>query len=800
MCLVEVGMPMRDRASGEPLLEEDGSPKLNFGPGLQTGCTVTVQDGMVVRTTTPQVQAARHDIVEFLLTSHPLDCPICDKGGECPLQELTMRHGAGASRMDFLDKKKLDKHVPLGELIYLDRERCIQCARCIRFQDEIVDDPVISFHNRGRALEIVTMSEPGFDSIWSGNTTDICPVGALTTSDFRFGARPWEMTPVASICTHCPVGCNIGFSTRRAAKSGMNAIKRILPRQNEEVNEIWLCDKGRFAHHFASSPERLKSPMIRRGGQLVEASWDEALEFAAAGLRKHASQVAGLASGRLSNEDLYLFQKLFRFGLGSYDIDLIDRPMGGGDTVAHVGLTSGSNLKDLGQGDTIVVMASDLHEESPLWWLRVKQAAERGASLIVANLRTTRLDKHATVSLRYAPGKILQAALHLSDNVAQPESDEAQATTLIASARNLVIFYGSEGLDQVQSGALARILGNLFLSTTAGDQSENRAGRINNGLIPVWPKANTQGAWDMGVRPEFGAGYLPLEEPGKNARAILDSAADGSLGALYLLAADPIGDGHLQDRSKIQFMVVQELFMTKTAKKADVVFPAQSWAERDGTFTSGERRVQRFYPAISPVGNSLPDWTILARLGAHFGLDDIPRAASLLFGEIASKVRHYRGLDYRSLAAVKKQWPLLGSDEFYYGGNVIENSAGMGVQWSTLAESESVGQLYVSPVDHGPTGELLLLETITLYRDSALLNHSPILANRVISSTAVLHPADAAKLRAVDGDMVLLSVGERYVAARVESGDAPEGIVLLKGQKLNIPLSTVAVKSLAVAE
>ena len=184
MCLVEVGNPMRDRGTGELMLEEDGSPKINWGRGMVTGCTVRVGEGMVVRTNTEQVDQAREVVIEFLLTSHPLDCPVCDKGGECPLQNLTIEHGGGTSDFDYSDKMHLEKHVPLGELIYLDRERCIQCARCVRFQDEVVDEPVIGFHNRGRRLEIVTNSDPGFDSYWSGNTTDICPVGCLLyTSD-----------------------------------------------------------------------------------------------------------------------------------------------------------------------------------------------------------------------------------------------------------------------------------------------------------------------------------------------------------------------------------------------------------------------------------------------------------------------------------------------------------------------------------------------------------------------------------------------------------------------------------------
>ena len=221
----------------------------------------------------------------------------------------------GCSRACILiDKLKLDKHVPLGELIYLDRERCIQCARCIRFQEEIVDDPVIAFHNRGRSLEIVTLSDPGFDSYWSGNTTDICPVGALTTADFRFGARPWEMNPVSTVCVHCPVGCNTTLSTRREAKTGgRTVIKRVMPRQNEAVNEIWICERDRFVHHFADAADRLRKPLVRKDGGLKKP----------AGMKRWIWSPGSCSSirirgrpgrRRLSNEDLFLFQKLFRKG------------------------------------------------------------------------------------------------------------------------------------------------------------------------------------------------------------------------------------------------------------------------------------------------------------------------------------------------------------------------------------------------------------------------------------------------------------------------------------------------------
>ena len=297
MCLVDIGRPVMDRASGQTVKEADGSPKIQFGPKLDTACTTTVSEGMVVVTTSEKVTAAQREMLEFLLTSHPLDCPVCDKGGECPLQNLTLRHGPGQSRYIYDEKAHNAKHVPLGELIWLDRERCIQCGRCTRFQHDVVDDPVIGFHERGRSLEIITYSEPGFDSIFSGNTTDICPVGALTTDDFRFGARPWELKYGASICNQCPVGCNIVYNVRReAASGGKVAIKRVMPRQNEAVNEIWMCDKGRFTYHYAESDQRLLQPLVRKDGELRPATWDEALNLAAEKMRAAGSGMVTLAS------------------------------------------------------------------------------------------------------------------------------------------------------------------------------------------------------------------------------------------------------------------------------------------------------------------------------------------------------------------------------------------------------------------------------------------------------------------------------------------------------------------------
>ncbi|MCC6804722.1 MAG: (2Fe-2S)-binding protein, partial [Anaerolineae bacterium] len=478
MCLVEMGNIQRDRATNEVMLDDKGNPQIRWFPKLQTACTTTVSDGLVIRTATKPVADAQRNVVEFLLTSHPLDCPICDKGGECPLQEHTMHFGPGISRMNFDDKKHLDKHVPLGDLIVLDEERCIQCARCIRFQDEIVGDDVLAFHERGRSLQIITMSDPGFDTYFSGNTTDVCPVGALTTSDFRFGARPWELTNVPSICPHCPVGCNITLSTRLDRDfDGRAMIKRVMPRQNEQVNEIWICDKGRFGHHFTRSDERLMQPMVNGAA----GAWGDALKAVADAL-KSGGEVAAIAGAQMSNEDLWALRKLVGDGRkGAWP------PTHAGiELLAQVGVGKGTNLSNLRSGDAVLVIASDLEEEAPVWRLRVKGAHDRGAYVVVANARSTRMDDFASTTIRYESG---QAAAAFSDKA------NAEIIEKLTGAANLVIVAGAEGLTFDSSRALMQAAANLLITS-------GHVGKPNNGLMATLPGANSMGLHYMGFTPE----------------------------------------------------------------------------------------------------------------------------------------------------------------------------------------------------------------------------------------------------------------------------------------------------------
>jgi NADH-quinone oxidoreductase subunit G len=777
MCLVEVGTPKRDRQSGELVKDANGETIIDFRPKLETSCTLPVSDGMVVKVSSEKAIAGRKNIVEFLLTSHPLDCPICDKGGECPLQNLTMKHGPGKSRFLYENKMHLAKHVPLGDLIYLDRERCIQCARCIRFQELIVDDPVLSFDERGRKLQIVTYSEPGFDSYFSGNTTDICPVGALTTSDFRFGARPWELLAGPSICTHCPVGCNLTLNIRREAKAGgRTVVKRVMPRQNEAVNEIWICDKGRFAHHYASSPNRLTHPLIRRGDELVAASWDDALKAAAQGIQTAGKKVLGIAGGRASNEDLFVLKNFLEALDG---VAVLHDTMAGGEQVIQYGVGSGTNLKDLGDGDAILVIASDLHEEAPIWWQRVFAATKRGADLIVANGRETRLDEYARHSIRYNYGEAVETAEAVAQAVAgkkgssKPEDDDsiAAAARVLSNAENLIVFFGGEGLDYAGSEALASACARLL-------KEGGHIGRANNGLIAVWSKGNLQGAWELGWRGD---------------PAGLDGAIEEA-GTVIVVAADPIGDDpHLEDKlGDGIFMIVQELFLTETAQRADVVFPARSFIERAGTFTSGERRVQSFSQALEPQGETHPDWQIITNLADRLDLSLPYTSAIAVFEQMVASTPSYEGLTYEALSKTDTQWPPVGGEDLYFGGTAFKNRHGIGVQVAPGAGDGSSPSMASTQGTGFPKSDWVLVPVSELYDHGRTVIESEVLKPRLAAKALRVSRGSIQKIGVEAGQEVELHLnGDVHVLPVEIESSLPDGVVLV-GHSQGLPVTEPA--------
>lgn len=863
MCLVEVWTPRVDPATRQPVLDDKGKPVMALMMNkLQTGCTTPVSDGMEIRTQTEQVKFAQRGVLEFLLTSHPLDCPVCDKGGECPLQNLTMEWGPGNSRFDYTEKVHFQKPLPLGDLIYLDRERCILCGRCVRFQDEIAADPVLGFDNRGRKWAIISKSDPPFDSKFSGNTTDICPVGALTTADFRFRARVWEVSPKPSICTHCPVGCNITLDMRH------NQIMRVMPRENGAVNDIWICDKGRFGQRFVESQERLTTPLIRRGNTLEPATWDEALQlvaekFAAVLRSKGSEALAGLAGERLSNEDLYAFQKLFREVLGSNNIDhRVGAPgeAADDDIGAELGVGRGTNLMELGKGTTVLVFGADPEEEAPLYMLRLRAIAQRGGELIVANVRPTKLDASATQQLRYAPGSevtVLRALLsavfelvgteRLTQRVSGIEELRAvlrgttveaaaaaaglNAETLRAVARSFVqaehgiIVYGADAL--AAGPALTQDLGSLAVLG-------GKVGRANSGLIALLPRGNSRGALDMGVRPDRGPGYASLSQRGLGAREIWGAVTEGRVRGLYVMGLDPLRDypATVTALEKLEFLVVQDMFLTATAQHADVVLPAAAFAERDGTYTNAERRVQRARQSRPILGECRPDWAIVQgvaqRLAEQGDLQQLLSAQAAkaqkqknksatqetlvaappvyawdyvtvgdVATEIAARVPGYTGITHAKLASTGTggNWGRQVNESIYYDGTSYENTEGVGLQYPALIEQQRVSinlapRTVRTPSTDGQYPFTLLVQRLLydgdpLLRDSRLLSHVP-------APYLAISTGDAQRLgiRAGETVRVASAAGTLDLPARVVV-DLPTGSVLIPADLPGASLATL---------
>ena len=801
MCLVMVGTPMVNRATGQAQLDDEGKPVIRWFPKPQTACTMPVSEGMVVISESEEVAADRKAVLEFLLTSHPLDCPICDKGGECPLQDLTYRHGPGVSRFDYGSKHHAAKRYPLGDLIVLDQERCVLCARCTRFQDEIAHDPVLAIENRGRDAMIVSYSNPVFDSHYSGNTTDICPVGALTSRDFRFRARPWELTNLPSLCNHCGVGCNTVLSTRQSE------IARVMPRQNETVNEIWICDKGRFGHHFNGSPYRLTTPLVRRDGKLVEAPWDQALQHVAQRLaaikETHGPQaIGGIAGPRLPNEDLYLFQKFLREIIGTHNLD---HRVGlnatfEDDTVYSVGVGTGTDLGRVGRDTAILVLGSDLDQEAPILYLRVAGAARHGAVLINAGGRPTKLDRQATHTLRYRYGTashLLLGMLHVilganltgneviphrvsgldevkakvldwtPERVAEitgvPADDISAAAHAFGVAKNGVVLYGPEAGNDP---ALRQAVANLVTLT-------GFVGRSNNGVIAVLPHANSRGAADLGVVPCRLPGYVPVNEPGLSAREMLG----GGVQALLILAADPLAEASRPE--ELDFLVVQELFLTETAQKADVVLPAAAIAERDGTFTNLERWVQRFDPALPVPGLARADWIIIRQLAALLGADWAYASVGGVLAEMAHTIPLYAGMSYEQLA---RSVPLSRRMSHYiYAGMSFQAEVREGIQWPTRAEDESLA-LELGWIDPpAPSTEddgFTLVSPRVLYDGGTLLGQAEILGTRLVQPHVAIARSDAMTLGVSHGDHLQVAVDGRSVTLPAHvNGAVPGGVV-----------------------
>ncbi|MDQ2986949.1 MAG: NADH-quinone oxidoreductase subunit NuoG [Armatimonadota bacterium] len=544
MCLVDVGFK-----------QQDGTVKMM--PKPQAGCTLPADANMVVYTDTENVRRDRKGVLEFLLINHPLDCPICDRGGECPLQNNTLFYGPSTSRYVEV-KRHLPKAFPLSKYITLDLERCIQCGRCVRFTEEISGDAQLAFLFRGAQMTPQTFELTDFDSKFSGNVIEICPVGALTNSKYRFRARPWDLETRPSVCMECSNGCATWMDYR------VDKVARINGRTNELINEEWTCDRGKFGHEWVNAPDRLTKVMLRKGDVLAEGSWSDAFGEIIA---KFGSDSAGLAGHRPSNEDYFLWGNLLMGSFGSNQLDI--------RWEAHAPTADGfqckTSISDLENAKHIVLFGGNLADDQPIVYLRVRKAATRnGARITVVSTHATDADAFADEVIRFEYGSELDAATRLN----------ASADSVIIASRSL--------LNSSDGSAAAIALdgkGTLNLLTTG---------------------ANEAGAFLLGMNQS-------------STRSILEGCRDGKIRALWLLQCDPFQLWH--DRELVQaaienveFLVVQDTNRTEVFEYASVVLPAAAFCERAGTYTNCEGRVQALAPIMAPRGASKAAWKVFAEL------------------------------------------------------------------------------------------------------------------------------------------------------------------------------------------
>lgn len=577
-----------------------------------TSCTTVCTEGMVVKTqhTSAIARDGQEGVLELLLINHPLDCPQCDKGGECPLQDQTLAYGPSGSR--FIDqKRRFVKPVPVNDLVYLDRERCVLCARCTRFADEITGDPFIELFERGALQQVAIYEDDPYESNFSGNVIQICPVGALTSKDFRFSARPFDMTSTASTCTQCASGCSITVQERRSS------IVRVLADEDPNVNDVWSCDKGRFAHSYVTDESRLTEPMVRKSGELIAVSWAEALRVAADLIRsaqEDGAPIGVISGGNLLDEDAYALSRFTRSVLGTNDVALSATPMTPeAESVLAQALTvPGASNPSIDGASLIVVAGLDLYEESPIVYLRVRKAAARGASVIQVNARRTQLPGSATI---VAPDRIASEIAALAATV-----NAAAGRTVILAGERLAMLPGA----LPAAWTLAQDSGAAFAWIP---RKGGARGALAGGLHPAFVPSGADALWSG----------IPAER-GRSLREILEQMATGS-GVVLCVGADPATDA---DDAKLgaraiaggSTVISLDMFPTVTTARADVVLPVASPAERDGTMTNWEGRPRPVRRSLDPAGLSTPDWEVLSRLASELGRE-FPSSLQQIRSEMA---------------------------------------------------------------------------------------------------------------------------------------------------------------------
>src|SRR4051812_11278770 len=695
-------------------------------------CTTTVTEGMVVKTqlSSPVAKKAQEGTLELLLINHPLDCPVCDKGGECPLQNQTMSHGHDGSR--FHDKKRtFPKPIAISSQVLLDRERCVLCARCTRFQQQVAGDPFIGMFERGALQQVAIYTDEPFESYFSGNTVQICPVGALTGAAYRFRARPFDLVSSPMVCEHCASGCALRTDHRRGK------VLRRLAGADENVNEEWNCDKGRWAFTYATQPDRITSPLIRDydTGRLVEASWTDALDRAARGLSlaRHGKGVGVLPGGRLTVEDAYAYSKFARVVLGTNDIDARVRPHSDEESdflAAHVaGRYLEVTYADLEKASTVLLVGFEPEEESPILFLRLRKAVRRHGTRVfsIAPFATPGVTKTAGRLIQTVPGGEAAALDGLTGNADGVLGDAARALTegdaIVLVGERLATSPGAfAAAARLASSTGARL---AWVPRRAGER-----GAIDAGCLPTLLPGGR--AVDAGSD----LGWNAPSAPGRDLTAMLTAARDGDLDALLIGGVDPADcpdtELALDALDKVGFLVSLELRRSPVTDRADVVLPVAAAVEKSGTFLDWEGRARPF-EAVLRTSGALPDGRVLHVLADEMdtvlGLPDVAatRAEILRVGSGSAR-------------------PSMGSHA------AADNAAPQ-------------------------SGEAVLASWHWLLDDGSLQEGEPFLAGTAKKPRLHLSAATAAELGARNGDAVTVSTDRGSLTLPLVVADLPDRVV-----------------------
>jgi NADH-quinone oxidoreductase subunit G len=742
------------------VVEVEGMPK------PMMACTTTVMPDAVVRThlTSEMARKAQEGTLEFLLINHPLDCPMCDKGGECPLQDQALKHGANTSR--FVDqKRRYDKPVAVSQQVLLDRERCVLCARCTRFSEQISGDPFIELFERGALEQVAIYEDEPYESYFSGNVIQICPVGALTSTDYRFKARPFDVVTTPSVCDHCSAGCTLTVQSRRGT------IQRQLARTNMAVNEAWNCDKGRFGYHHLTAAQRLTAPQVRDGATLTDTDWTTALLRAVAALQ--AAQEAGpgrvavLTGSRMADEDAYLAGKYARTVLGTDDLDARTRfapPQETDEVLALLGRDT-ATYADVEHAPVIVVAGLDPEEEVPILHLRLRKAwRAHTARIVVVGPALGSLAELTWRHVPTAPGAEAAALRALADPGASGELLDA-----LRGADVPVVLVGERaGAGAIPAGAtLAAAVGGKvgYVPRRAGARGAIEAGLLA-GALPGGRRLE-----DPADRAEIEAIWgapLPAER-GRDLEAILTDAAAGRIDVLHLIGVDLARDAASPELARaalkrVKTVIAQDLAATETVRDhADVVFPAAGTQERAGSRTNWEGRTQRFARAVDAPGLVQEDWEILVQLAALLGHDLGVNDLDGVRGE----------LERLGVRSTPHAWPTPAGTDPAAG----DEPAGAAGDESAAAAGD---------------GLTLLARPLLLDRGTMLTGADDLLAT-ARAATATLAAADAAALGVADGDHVELAGGGHTLTLPVRvAADLVAGVVLVPSNSTEVPAAALA--------